>query len=157
VARISSATPSRGVYLALEGSGSAVVTPGAQNTAERPVAPPLVTHLNRIPRDPFSSEGVTITARVGGNPTEVRLTANLPSGARTFAMLDDGLADDGLAGNEIFGVTLPPQAHNTAVTYRIEAISAAGSRLFPLRTDRRPTTAITSATTGRARASPSTC
>jgi len=135
VARLSNATPSRGIYFLLGGNATTVVSPGKANLSARSAVPPFVTDIHRVPREPASSEPVTITAVVRGSPTQVRLFANLSSGPQTFTMKDDGTVGDGAAGDGVFGVRLPGQPHDTAVTFRIEATSAAGTRATPLPSD----------------------
>ncbi len=135
VARLSVSTQSRGVYYALSTSVAGSVSPGRRNIAARAGIPPFVTAINRIPREPVANEPVTITARVEGAPTSVELSAFLPGGTQRLQMRDDGASEDGLAGDGVYGVSIPGQAHNTAVTFQIETAGSAGSRLFPPRTD----------------------
>ncbi len=135
VGRLSVSTPSRGVYFELEGSGFESHTPGAPNISYRDILPPFVTQVERFPRQPYSSDWTTITTRVRGGPLEVILTANLDDGTEEFAMLDDGLSNDGVAGDGIYGTILPPQPHDTPVTFSIEAVGETTSRTFPARTD----------------------
>jgi CotH protein/lamin tail-like protein/thrombospondin type 3 repeat protein len=134
-ARLSVATPSRGLYFVAGGGGPAFLSPGRMNTIERAELPPFVSGVNRFPLEPTSSDGVWITARVKGDVSAVKLHAELPSGPRDFTMLDDGLSNDGAAGDGTYGVEVPPQPHNTAVTFRIEAISDHGNRMSPSPTD----------------------
>ena len=134
VAKLSGSTASRGIYLLL-GSTSTGVSPGHPNITARSTVPPFVTRVQRSPREPKSNVPVTITAEVPGSPTQVRLVATLNSGTQTFTMKDDGAVGDGAAGDGVFGVALPGQAHGTAVTFKIEATSANGTRTTPLRTD----------------------
>jgi len=135
VARLSVSTPSRGIYWKLGGMGKDTVTPGEPNISERSVLPPFVSGLNRLPRQPFSTEEVTITARVRGQVERVILTAELAGGTQTFTMRDDGNSDDGEPGDGLYGVILPPQPHNTAVTFSIRVEGPGGTRTFPARTD----------------------
>ncbi len=135
VARLSVATPSRGIYFELEGVSSGSVTAGRENNAAQETLPPFVSTVGRIPQEPLSIDWTAITARVRGAVTHVTLTADLAGGTEEFEMLDDGLSDNGVAGDGLYGVVLPPQPHNTAVTFRITAASATESRDFPSRTD----------------------
>jgi hypothetical protein len=136
IARLSVATQSRGIYVEVgTGSGAGSVTPGQPNNARRAVLPPFASLIGRFPREPLGGEWTTLLARVKGDPSEVRVIANLAGGAQILQMTDDGTIGDGAAGDGIWGVDVPPQPHNSAVTFRIEATSAAGTRSFPPRTD----------------------
>ncbi|MBN1419112.1 MAG: CotH kinase family protein, partial [Planctomycetes bacterium] len=135
VGRLSSSSASTGLYWELGGVGADTVSPGVRNRAAHEAVPPFVSHISRIPRAPFSNEAVAIAARIRGEPIEVKIIANLKEGSQEFAMRDDGASGDALAGDGIYGAELPAQPHGTAVTYRIEARSAAGTRVFPSRTD----------------------
>ncbi len=135
VARLSNSTPNLGIYWALEGTADAVGSPGQRNIAYRDIVPPFVTGIHRTPRQPFSDEYALITCRVRGSADEVKLVANTEDGEEEFIMLDDGQSGDGLAGDNVFAVEIPPQSHNTVVTYKIEATGPGGTRVFPPRTD----------------------
>lgn len=135
ICRLSSATPGNGIYFELSGAGSGFSSPGAPNHVARPALPPFISELTRFPREPFSDEATTITARIRGGADIVTLRATLPGGTTSFPMLDDGASGDGLAGDGIFGAVIPPQPHNTAVPFVIEASSDAGARMSPPPTD----------------------
>ncbi|HNR99062.1 MAG TPA: lamin tail domain-containing protein [Planctomycetota bacterium] len=134
IARLSVSTPSRGIYFTPRPTAGSV-SPGRRNFAARSGIPPFVSNINRIPREPYANEPVAIVARVDGAPTRVDLIVYLPQTTLTLPMRDDGLSDDGAAGDGIYGAVIPGQPHATAVTYQIDAANAAGSRLFPARTD----------------------
>ncbi len=138
VARFSNASATTGIIFNLSAAPSGSVSPGTSNFAERDVLPPFLSNVSHIPQEPFSTEAVTITARVRGNVTQVKLTANLRSGPQPFVLLDDGFSGDGLAGDGVFGADLPPQPHDTAVTFSIEAVSPDGTRISPSKTDTMP-------------------
>jgi hypothetical protein len=138
VARLSVATPSRGVYFRLAAASAAVVTPGAANISLRNSLPPFVTRVGRLPQEPTSRDPVWITARVLGAATEVRLLVDLPGGRQELLLRDDGASNDGAAGDGTYGIRLPPQPHGTAVTFRILARSSSAERLFPSRSDPKP-------------------
>ncbi|HLU46464.1 MAG TPA: lamin tail domain-containing protein, partial [Planctomycetota bacterium] len=136
VVRMSGSSPSRGLYFQV-GAG-AVVTPGAENVAARSALPPFVSQIHRAPKEPTSSDEVTLSARVRGDPNQVILEISLPYTTEEpfeIEMLDDGLSGDGAAGDGIWAATVPPQPHNSVVTYRVIARSAVGERTFPSRTD----------------------
>ncbi|MGQ9589817.1 MAG: lamin tail domain-containing protein [Planctomycetota bacterium] len=135
VARLSVATPSRGVYFKLGGTSVRTLSPGAPNVVARAAVPPFVRSIYHFPQEPRSWEPVTVFAFVTGDPAEVKLAAELAGSTAEFAMRDDGLSGDGIAGDGFYGAELPPQPHGTPVRFTIEARSAAGSRMTPLRTD----------------------
>ncbi len=135
VARLSVATPSRGIYFTSGGTNPSGVSPGRQNLIHRTVLPPFISNKGRFPEEPTSQDGTWITARVRGAATQVKLKANLSTGARDLIMLDDGLSNDGAAGDGIYGTEVPPQPHNTAVTFSIEATGPNGSRISPSASD----------------------
>jgi hypothetical protein len=135
VTRLSQSSDTSGIYWELDVAPGGVVTPGAANIVRRSGVPPLVSHIGRWPIEPTSADRTTIYARVSGSPTGVTLTAYLSGGQQSFPMRDDGSSGDGVAGDGIYGTSLPLQPHDTAVTFTIEAVSAAGSRTTPLRSD----------------------
>jgi hypothetical protein len=138
VARLSSASPSLGIFWQLEDAPGAVASPGAPNLARRTRLPPFVTAIHRTPAEPRSSDWTLLTCRVRGEVSEVTLIATTPSGRREIAMLDDGASSDGLLGDGVYGAEVPPQPHNTVVTFQIEATGSGGTRIFPPRTDTEP-------------------
>ena len=100
-----------------------MATPGELNVVVRDCLPPFVSNLNRWPQEPTSGDQTTITARVRGEPTEVKLVTSLSGANRELEMLDDGLSNDGAAGDGVYGVDISAQAHNTVVTFKVEARS----------------------------------
>ena len=54
-------------------------------------------------------------------------TATLGAFSSTV-MLDNGLSNDGVAGDGLYGVVLPPQAAGSIGEYYIEAMDAAGNK-----------------------------
>ena len=137
VARLSVSTQSRGIYWERGGATVGDVSPGVANIAERSEVPPFISHVQRWPIEPTSSEPTWIYARVAGDDVDsVTLTADLSSGSQQFTMVDDGSSNDGEAGDGIYGVQLPAQPHDYAVTFKITAESSTGaSRVSPLPTD----------------------
>ncbi len=127
--KLSGATSSRGIAWTL-GVG-AIISPGAPNTARLDHVPPFVTAVGRFPREPGSSDPVWISARVRAEAgiEAVRLSYSVNGAAETtFAgMADDGLNGDSIAGDGMFGAAIPAQAHNTVVTFRIEAKDVKGT------------------------------
>jgi hypothetical protein len=135
IARLSNSTPSRGVYFVSAGSGAGSATPGAPNLIARAMLPPYISKIRRFPEEPTSTDGTWITARVKGDVTAVKLVATLPGGSQEFPMLDDGLSNDGAAGDGVYGGEVPPQPHDTPVPFVIQALSAGGSRISPSASD----------------------
>jgi hypothetical protein len=138
VARLSGASAGAGLFFRLGTTPTAAVTPGRDNLSRRAVIPPFISHVSRFPREPGSSDPVTVTARVRGGATGVKLVAALRSGTQEIPMRDDGLSGDGAAADGVYGAQVPPQPHDTAVTFRIEAASPDGDRVSPSPTDTMP-------------------
>ena len=135
LARLSSSTPSRGIYWNFGGGAAGSSSPGEANLTALPQLPPFVSDLGRFPPEPLSSDWTTISAKIRGNPTEAVLIADLSSGTQEIPFFDDGLSNDGVAGDGIYGADIPPQPHDTAVTFRIRVTGPGGTREFPPTTD----------------------
>ena len=135
VGRLSSSTPSLGVYWELEGAAGTSGTPGARNISRRDTLPPFVTARHRTPREPLSSDFTLLTCKVRGEVDQVMLVAQTVTGTSRIEMLDDGASGDGLAGDGVYAAEVPPQPHDTVVLYKIEATGPGGLRTFPPRTD----------------------
>ncbi len=136
--RISGSSPIRGVYFKI-GEGS-VFSPGTANARQPDHLPPFVDRLGRFPQEPKSTDAVWITARVRVSEpiSSVKLIYSIDApGEETVAeMLDDGRHQDAFAGDGLYGVELPAQAHNTIVIFRIIAEDTSGAtRQTPLETD----------------------
>ncbi len=130
--RLSGASPSRGLYY-VRGLGE-IASPGAPNGARADSVPPFVDQIGRSPREPTSENAVSVSARVRGEGVDrVTLQVTIFEGESfELEMLDDGLAGDGAAGDGIWGVEVPPQAHDSQVTFRVVASSSTtGVREFP--------------------------
>lgn len=135
LARLSSSTPSRGIYWRLGGAGAGNVSPGEPNNVARTTVPPMISQLTRFPEEPMSSDSVLITCRAAGDPAAVVLNAWLDDSPQSFPMRDDGQGADLFAGDDIWSVELPPQPDQTQVTFQVTASRGAASRVSPLRTD----------------------
>jgi hypothetical protein len=101
-------------------------TPGAANSKRVADPPPILAGVEHSPAVPTPGQPVLVTAVVaddkpivsvnllwqvdgaGGNPAQV-------------AMADDGVGDDGIPGNGIFGATLPARPDRTIVLFWIRA------------------------------------
>ncbi|HVR75693.1 MAG TPA: CotH kinase family protein, partial [Planctomycetota bacterium] len=127
--RLSGATVTRGIYFRL-GEGP-IFSPGAVNTSASEHIPPFVSRVMRLSREPGSGEPVTITARARaeGGLTSLKLfyKVNATGDAIPVDLVDDGAHEDGLAGDGVYGGTIPGLPHNTIVTFTIEAVDTAGA------------------------------
>ncbi len=136
--RFSGSSPTRGIFFRL-GEGS-VFSPGRENARQLDHLPPFVERIGRFPKAPKSGEPVWITARVRAERAlaGVALTYQIDGTGDeiSIAMADDGAHRDAASGDGIFGVELPPQEHNTIVTFRITAEDETGSSTTnPLESD----------------------
>ena len=108
---------------------AAAPSPGRPNASAAARHAPSVRFVRRFPQQPRELEEVVVTALVvgaAGLPApRVELVHN--GGAARLApnvvqrMTDDGLSGDGDAGDGVYGVRLPPFAHDTQVRFRIFA------------------------------------
>lgn len=111
-------------------------TPGAANSVAAADIAPLIREVSHFPVVPKSSEPVFIVARVtddlGAPPAA---TAHWRAdGAATFStepMSDDGQHGDTLAGDGIFGASLPIQPAGTVVEFYVSATDGALARTWP--------------------------
>ncbi|MBN1442561.1 MAG: CotH kinase family protein, partial [Planctomycetes bacterium] len=113
-----------------------ICSPGLPNGAAMSALPPFVSHVRRHPQQPRSEDAVWISARVRGEGLD-RVVLHVVSGGEQeeIDMRDDGSSEDGLPDDGVFGAAIAPRPHNTPVTFRVEASSPAGSRLFPPASD----------------------
>ncbi|MCZ6792797.1 MAG: CotH kinase family protein, partial [Planctomycetota bacterium] len=103
------------------------VTPGRANSVGSAALPPLVTFLERVPREPRSSEPVTIRARVEGSGVErVDLFYDMGSGEKSIPLNDSGRGPDVAAGDGIYAAEIPPAPDQSVVRFRIRARSLDG-------------------------------
>ena len=109
-------------------------TPGAVNTAFTNNIAPMILDLAHFPAVPTSADPVYITARVRDEQTNGH-TVNLFSRSHTAAspaaftnqvMFDDGLHNDGLAGDGTYAATLPPSANGTIMEFYVRAQDVTG-------------------------------
>jgi uncharacterized repeat protein (TIGR01451 family) len=108
-------------------------TPAAQNSVFTHNAAPLILEVKHFPVVPSSSSPVTLTARVQDDLAEtptVRLfyrdhtgdyRGRTPPAFTAQQMLDDGLHDDGAAGDGVYGVVLPAMASGTIIEFYVQA------------------------------------
>lgn len=107
-------------------------TPGVVNSQVQTNVPPVILEVRHLPLIPRSVDPVLITARAlderGSNVTASlswRLDGSGPSFG-TVPMLDDGLNNDGVAKDGVFGASLPPQANNAIIEFYVTATDQDG-------------------------------
>ncbi|MEM7230533.1 MAG: lamin tail domain-containing protein [Planctomycetota bacterium] len=105
-------------------------TPGAPNSSFESDPPPVIAALQNSPAIPTSSEPVHVLANVSDEiPLDsVRVVYRRDSGGgeTEIPMLDDGIDDDGIAGNRVYGAYLPPQPDRQIIHYFVVAEEAGG-------------------------------
>lgn len=113
-------------------------TPGARNSRFITNAPPAITGVQHSPVLPAASEPIVITARVQDpdRVTAVALNYRLDPGVSytTLAMNDNGTGGDAVAGDGIYGATIPGQVTGTLVAFYVQAtdgFSPAATSFFP--------------------------
>ncbi len=106
-----------------------VSTPGTQNAARLENLPPLIYHVIHAPNVPNSETSPWINARVvdDGPVSSVSLEYSTGGEWVSVPMADDGISNDGLAGDGEFGVRLPAQPSYTIVRFRITAEDGQGA------------------------------
>ncbi len=117
-------------------------TPGAVNSVAVANLPPMILDVTHFPAVPRSTNNVTILARlVDESATDLAVTlwyrdaTTLPA-FTSVAMLDNGLSNDGTAGDGIYGVVLPPQANGTITEFYVEAVDTfSNTRTWPAAAD----------------------
>lgn len=92
-------------------------------------APPVIAYTMISPSAPTSTNSVWVTAQVTDNVsvTSVSLAYNAGAGAVNMAMLDDGLHQDGAAGDGIYGGQIPAFATGTSVSFYLTATDNQGA------------------------------
>jgi hypothetical protein len=108
-------------------------TPGRANSVLNTNTAPLIGEVAHFPPIPKPIDPVTVTARIATENTN-GLTATVrfrdhttTSPAPIFSaatMLDDGLHNDGVAGDGLYGATLPAQPNGTIIEFYVEAIAS---------------------------------
>lgn len=117
-------------------------TPGAANSVAAANLAPMILDVTHFPAVPRSTNSVTILARIvdeSANGLTVRLwrrDATLLDAFTSVPMLDNGLSNDGSAGDGLYGVVLPPQANGTITEFYVEATDAGSNiRTWPAAAD----------------------
>lgn len=114
-------------------------TPGSANSRVEVNSAPLVVDTQFMPAVPRSVDAVLVTARVvdeGLTGVTAQLYWRLDGGTTSqftmVPMLDDGLHDDGLAGDGLFAGQIPPQLNNAVVEFYVSATDLEGqTRTWP--------------------------
>ncbi len=114
-------------------------TPGVQNSVRATNIAPLIREVVHSPAVPSSTDPVTVTALITDEAANAAATLfyrnHSTSNAVAFsslAMVDDGAHGDGLAGDGVFGATIPAQAAGTVMEFYVQASDATAlSRTWP--------------------------
>ena len=115
-------------------------TPGAPNSVRTNDIAPLIVEAVHSPLVPSSSSAVTVTATILDEQTNGvtatlfyrNATTTTPPAFSSLPMIDDGGHGDGIAGDRVFGASIPAQANNTVIEFYIQAADAGGrTRTYP--------------------------
>ncbi len=106
-----------------------VPTPRESNSL---IAGPVIADVIREPVFPEFTEEVIVTSNVTTTATGliVTLKYNAGQGYIDVQMLDDGLSNDGAAGDNVFGGTIPAMDKGTYVSWYLEASDDAPSTSY---------------------------
>lgn len=110
-------------------------TPGAVNGPHN--APPMITGTARLPEWPTDVDPVWVTATVTDDSAVAGVTLHYAIGSTwtDVTMNDDGLHQDGVSGDGLYGGQIPAYPNDTLVKYYISAVdNVAGVRTDPLNT-----------------------
>ena len=111
-------------------------TPGTANSIAAANIAPVIQDVAHFPVVPRSTDPVYVTAQItDDHAAPVTVTANWRlDGGSTFTavtMADDGLHGDVLAGDGIYGATLPIQPNGTIIVFHVSASDGSLSRTWP--------------------------
>jgi CotH kinase protein/Lamin Tail Domain/Bacterial Ig domain/Bacterial TSP3 repeat len=115
-------------------------TPGGPNSVAQTDSAPLIAEVHHLPPVPASTDAVAVTARIlDESATGLAVTlayrdhsSTSPPPFLNLTMVDDGLHQDGLAGDGVFGAVLPAQPAGTVIEFYVEARDAAAhTRTWP--------------------------
>jgi hypothetical protein len=106
-------------------------TPGARNSAFAADPVPVVAGVEHQPVVPASSQRVRVLAAASDERPLSAVTLFWEvdgSGAQPsqVSMVDDGVLDDGVAANGVWGAEIPPRADRSVVAFWIRADAAGG-------------------------------
>ncbi len=118
---------------------SADPTPGAANTAAAATnLAPVILDVKHSPAVPGPAQQVHITCELVDENTAGlsataywRLAVSNPAAFAAAPMFDDGLHNDGAAGDGTFGAALPAQTAGSIVEFYVTATDGAESRSWP--------------------------
>lgn len=117
-------------------------SPGGPNSVATTNIPPMVREVKHSPAVPSSSDFVRIRARltdesVNGLSAQVyyRVSSLAPGPFAVEPMYDDGLHDDGEAGDFEFAAQLPAHADGSVVEFYVSATDSTKTRTWPGPTD----------------------
>ena len=109
-------------------------TPGRPNSVASTNVAPLLLDVKHFPLVPRSSDPVSITTRVVDEKSTGlvvtlfwRIDANPTNSWNSEPMFDDGLHNDALAGDGIYGAILNARPNNTVVEFYVRAQDAEGN------------------------------
>ncbi len=104
-------------------------TPGAPNSRLVSNAPPAISQVQHAPVLPQAGQAIVVTARINDPDGigQVRLHYRLDPATtdNVLPMNDAGVAGDALAGDGVFGATIPGQAAGAMVAFHVEAADKA--------------------------------
>jgi len=114
-------------------------TPGLGNSIPQANIPPLVLGVQHFPIVPRSTDTVAVTVELLDERTNgLSAWLNWRADGETSGeyerseLLDDGLHEDGVSGDGVFGLLIPAQDDGTVVEFYVEAQDAEGnSRIWP--------------------------
>ncbi len=91
--------------------------------------PVSISGTSHEPVDPRSDDSVIFTALIAADSglMVAELHADTGDGFVSFTLLDDGAHHDGLAGDSLYGVVLPPIPESTLVSYYIYTEDSLGA------------------------------
>ncbi|HXJ59575.1 MAG TPA: lamin tail domain-containing protein [Verrucomicrobiae bacterium] len=123
-----------------ESSRVADGTPGRANSAATNNLPPMILNAAHFPAIPRSTNAVSVTARiVDEQPVSLTVTlwyrdatTTTPGNFISVPMADNGLNNDGSAGDGVYGARLSPFGNRTIIEFYVQARDATGqSRTWP--------------------------
>ncbi len=115
-------------------------TPGQRNSVFSTDIPPMILGVTHFPAIPKSDHEVTITAQIVDESTtgltvtlfQRNATSASPPDFSSQPMFDDGLHNDGVAGDGVYGAVLSPMGNHTVIEFYVQATDAAShTRTWP--------------------------
>jgi hypothetical protein len=110
-----------------------VPTPGCANGSGSEDLGPVIRGVTNAPAQPSAGQDILVTARVedeveGVGSVELVYRVMYSNEVR-LAMLDDGVQDDGLAGNSVYGASIPSSVFTTGemVRFYVSAVDNGGN------------------------------